>query len=343
MIYPVRNWPTWYSAQKFGAQTDYGYHEAEDLNLKTGGDTDLGQDILAITDGIVTSVHNHTSSNNFGKHIHIKHDGPWGTVWSHYAHCSEILVKEGEKVTEGQVVAKVGKSGTVYSHLHWAIKLQPTGIEGIAKTLDDLKKWTAPIEFVEKWKSIPQPMPENTDLQRIFNYYQVKTADELIHMVDEQIEFLKKEREKTSQLSEQITGMNTTIQASRDKFSTFVQTIVDKLNPIHPIMGTADEIVCLGLIDELVASATNLQSEIKKQQKLADEAALKAAERERELGRQITVLETKAAGLELQVEDLQKDIEKVKQNQQTHDQQTAQNDALQAVIQTLSNIFKGKS
>lgn len=159
MIYPVRDWDKWYDAQSFGSSTNYGFHEAADLNLKTGGDTDLGQDILAIADGVVTSVHNHTTSNNFGKHTHIKHEGPWGTVWCHFAHCSEVLVSEGQEVKEGQVVARVGKSGTVYSHLHWAIKLEPTGIDGFAKTLEDLKKWTNPIKFVEKWMLVPSGDP----------------------------------------------------------------------------------------------------------------------------------------------------------------------------------------
>jgi murein DD-endopeptidase MepM/ murein hydrolase activator NlpD len=151
MIYPVKNWESWYSAQGFGAKTSYGFHEGEDINLKTGGDTDLGQPILAIADGIVTSVHSHTTSPTFGNHLHISHDGAWGRVWCHYAHCSEILVKEGDKVVEGQIVAKVGKTGTQYAHLHWAVKKEPTGVNGIAKTEEDLKKWIAPIEFVLEW------------------------------------------------------------------------------------------------------------------------------------------------------------------------------------------------
>lgn len=151
---PVNDFEKWYDAHPFGTKTDYGYHEAADLNLKTGGDTDLGQPLFAIADGIVTSVHLHTSSANFGNHIHIKHDGPWGTVWSHYAHCSEILTTEGSTVKEGDLIARVGKSGTVYSHLHFAIKLEPTGIDGIAKTSEDLKKWTNPIQFIEKWPTV---------------------------------------------------------------------------------------------------------------------------------------------------------------------------------------------
>ncbi len=151
MKYPVHDFKEkWYNAQGFGVKTDYGYHEGDDLNLKTGGDSDLGQELLAITDGEITSVHSHTGIPTFGKHFHLKINTPFGVRWAHYAHCQDILVPEGAKVVEGQLIAKVGKSGTTLAHLHFAIKNQPTGIDGIAKTQDDLLKWENPIEFIEK-------------------------------------------------------------------------------------------------------------------------------------------------------------------------------------------------
>lgn len=156
MRFPVNDYKKrWYNAQGFGERTSYGYHEGADINLRSGGNTDLGQPLYAIADGTVTSVHIHTTA--FGKHLHIQHDGPWGKVWSHYAHCQSILVKYGDKVKEGQKVATLGSSGNSrYAHLHFCIKLQPTGIDGIARTLSDLKKWTDPILFIEKWsKGMP--------------------------------------------------------------------------------------------------------------------------------------------------------------------------------------------
>lgn len=142
----------WYNAQKYGVKTSYGYHEGDDWNLTSSGDSDLGQPLYAIADGIVTSVHNHLTRPTFGLHVHIQHDGRWGTVYSHYAHLDSCRVKVGDRVTEGQEIGKLGKSGTTSAHLHFAIKNQPTGIDGIAKTLDDLKKWENPTEFINKWK-----------------------------------------------------------------------------------------------------------------------------------------------------------------------------------------------
>lgn len=151
MKYPVHNFKEkWYNAQGFGVKTDYGYHEGDDLNLKTGGDSDLGQELLAVADGEITSVHSHTGIPTFGNHLHLKINTPFGEKFVHYAHCQDILVPEGAKVMEGQLIAHVGKSGTTLAHLHFAIKNQPTGIDGIAKTQDDLLKWEDPILFIDK-------------------------------------------------------------------------------------------------------------------------------------------------------------------------------------------------
>lgn len=142
----------WYNAQSYGKKTDYGYHEGDDFNLVSGGDSDLGQPLYAIADGTVTSVHTHITKPTFGTHIHIQHDGKWGTVYSHYAHLQSTSVKVGDRVTEGQQVGRLGKSGTDAAHLHFAIKNQPTGVDGIARTLADLAKWENPTEFINKWK-----------------------------------------------------------------------------------------------------------------------------------------------------------------------------------------------
>jgi len=151
MRYPVNDYKDkWYIAQGFGEKTDYGFHDGVDINLKTGGDTDLGQPLLAIANGQVTSVHEHTTIPTFGKHIHIKIDTPFGERFVHYAHCQKILVPVNAQVAEGQQVAELGKSGTKVAHCHFAIKKQPTGIDGIAKTQEDLAKWENPIEFIEK-------------------------------------------------------------------------------------------------------------------------------------------------------------------------------------------------
>lgn len=134
----------------FGASTSYGKHEGTDINFNSGGNSDLGQPLFAVDDGEITSVHNHTGSPTFGKHIHLKFNIDGKDYFAHYAHCNEIFVVEGQKVKQGDKIGTVGNSGTTFAHLHFGIKNQPTGIDGIAKTSEDLKKWENPIPFIER-------------------------------------------------------------------------------------------------------------------------------------------------------------------------------------------------
>jgi len=154
MRYPYDNFPQGWSltaGYEFGDQTSYGFHEAQDTNNLDGGNSDYGLPIYCIADGEVTSVHNHTTQPTFGNHLHYYIEGPWGVRWIHHAHCSEIFVKVGDKIKEGQLIAKIGNSGTEYAHDHWAIKRVPTGIDSIAKTKEDLKMWENPISFMKEW------------------------------------------------------------------------------------------------------------------------------------------------------------------------------------------------
>ena len=147
------------------------YHEGPDINLNSGGDTDLNQELKAIATGKIVYYHlskHPNTANTFGRHLVYKIDGAWGTRWVHYAHCSELDFHAGEQdITEGQIIARIGKSGITVAHLHWSIfKVDPAtlqnGIDTIPKTLEDLNKyWEDPIAFVDKWMAVtPVPAPE---------------------------------------------------------------------------------------------------------------------------------------------------------------------------------------
>lgn len=57
---------------------------------------------------------------NYGKYIIIDHGNGYQT---YYCHCSELLVSKGDKVAQGQVIAKVGATGRVTGpHLHFEIR-----------------------------------------------------------------------------------------------------------------------------------------------------------------------------------------------------------------------------
>lgn len=140
----------WYVAQGFGAKTAYGFHEGLDLNLMSGGDSDLGLPIYCVAEGTVSAIHKHPLTG-FGNHLLIWHGAL--KVWTHYAHCQEIIVSEEQTVKEGQQIATIGKSGrtnnTLPAHLHFALRRGALVMDAVAKTTGDLANWSDPLPFFD--------------------------------------------------------------------------------------------------------------------------------------------------------------------------------------------------
>jgi hypothetical protein len=157
MKYPVSDYKDkWYIASDFGENRGAYFHNGCDLNLKTGGDTDLGQPLFAVNQGKIVYYHlNSHPTTGYGKHNVLECDTPFGKRWFHYAHCLEI-VSSIKEVNEGEEIAKLGKSGTKLAHCHFAcFKVDPkslrNGIDTIAKTEKELSEWWEdPIKFIEK-------------------------------------------------------------------------------------------------------------------------------------------------------------------------------------------------
>ncbi|HEV8029934.1 MAG TPA: peptidoglycan DD-metalloendopeptidase family protein [Stellaceae bacterium] len=77
-----------------------------------------GAPIAAIDGGVVAYAGNEL--RGYGNLVLVKH--PSGFI-SAYAHCEELLVKQGEKVNRGQVIAKVGTTGGVSEpQLHFELR-----------------------------------------------------------------------------------------------------------------------------------------------------------------------------------------------------------------------------
>lgn len=100
----------------------FGSRESENKNVEgyhTGVDiaTQEGTYIKSAFDGIVTLVSN---EGDYGKHLKVR----CNNVTMLYAHCSNILVDEGQIVGKGQIIATVGSTGnSTGPHLHFELRV----------------------------------------------------------------------------------------------------------------------------------------------------------------------------------------------------------------------------
>lgn len=79
-----------------------------------------GTKIRAALDGTVLFVR--YASSGYGYHLAIDHGGGFVTL---YAHCSKILVAEGQVVHAGDVIAEVGSTGrSTGNHLHFEVRIK---------------------------------------------------------------------------------------------------------------------------------------------------------------------------------------------------------------------------
>jgi murein DD-endopeptidase MepM/ murein hydrolase activator NlpD len=94
------------------------FHEGLDFTANTG------TPIRAAADGIVSATE---QGGAYGKLVKIEHGAGLET---RYAHTSKILVKVGERVTKGQIVAEVGSTGrSTGPHLHYEIRLNGASLD----------------------------------------------------------------------------------------------------------------------------------------------------------------------------------------------------------------------
>lgn len=87
-------------------------HNGEDIGAP------LGTDVLVSNDGVVRLTVDHIFS---GRGIYVDHGLG---LYSMYFHLSDVLVREGDLVTAGQIIGKVGATGRATGpHLHWGMKV----------------------------------------------------------------------------------------------------------------------------------------------------------------------------------------------------------------------------
>lgn len=82
---------------------------------------DVGEVVLAAKSGKVIGA---TQNRGMGKYVIIRHADKCITI---YGHLSEILVRKNDRVRQGQVIGRVGKTGNarprdMLPHLHFEIR-----------------------------------------------------------------------------------------------------------------------------------------------------------------------------------------------------------------------------
>lgn len=112
-----------YNSSSFGWRVDpftgqMALHQGLDFMAE------LGAPILAAADGIVTQAE---STPDYGNIVKVDHGSGLET---RYAHASRLLVRTGDRVARGQLIAEVGNTGrSTGTHLHFEVRLNGVALD----------------------------------------------------------------------------------------------------------------------------------------------------------------------------------------------------------------------
>lgn len=126
-VFPFADDAVWSFAQPFGAEMPSGdktaFHRGIDLAA------DMGTPIRAVCSGVVQiapEISEEISPLSYGNYLTVTTDGTTAL----YAHCSEILVYNGDTVQAGDIIARVGSTGnSTGAHLHLEILHSGTPVD----------------------------------------------------------------------------------------------------------------------------------------------------------------------------------------------------------------------
>jgi len=127
-------WPCesgWFSSG-FGPRTGFGSSDHQGVDIAGR----YGDPIMASDGGVVLFADNY---GGFGNLVKIQHEN--GDI-TYYAHCSEILVREGDAVFQGDVIAYMGMTG-VANGVHVHFEFHPGGGDAV-DPLDHLPEMPYP-------------------------------------------------------------------------------------------------------------------------------------------------------------------------------------------------------
>lgn len=127
-------------------------HLGEDWDGVGGGDTDLGDPVYCIGDGIVVFARD--CHQGWGNVIIVRHayreGGSVRNVDSLYGHLNKLLVRRGQTVKRGQQIAEIGNAHGLYdAHLHLEVRKNLAIGMSRDKFAQDLSNYYNPTDFIE--------------------------------------------------------------------------------------------------------------------------------------------------------------------------------------------------
>lgn len=124
----------------FGGRSDplsgkHRFHTGVDLEVPPG------TPVRATADGVVTGAQ---WSGAYGKLVKLDHGNG---IETYYAHLSHFLVRPGQAVRRGQVIALSGRTGRVTGpHVHYEVRLRGTPVNPLDFVAKSRRPKTAPAE-----------------------------------------------------------------------------------------------------------------------------------------------------------------------------------------------------
>ncbi|MBR2489896.1 MAG: peptidoglycan DD-metalloendopeptidase family protein [Ruminiclostridium sp.] len=143
--------------------SDYGYRFIfGETNFHRGIDipAPTGTAINAAADGVVTFA---GERGTYGNLVILTHPGGFQT---YYAHCSQLLVRAGDFVTQGQPVAAVGSTGrSTGPHVHFEVRYQNDPIDPLLYLPGENDAPAREEVTPEEEEEIPEPVVPETPVE----------------------------------------------------------------------------------------------------------------------------------------------------------------------------------
>lgn len=163
----------YYNAQGFGGKR---HHLGEDWNGLGGGNSDYGDPVYAVSDGLVVYAENaHLGWGNIVRILHrVQKGNSFHFYESFYGHLKEIKVKTGDNIKRGYPIGTIGTAGGIYlAHLHFEIRdavFMPIG-GGYSK---NSKGYIDPSRFILDHRPAKRQLIPNSSVFVKYNYSKIR-------------------------------------------------------------------------------------------------------------------------------------------------------------------------